>query len=38
VEGSGSGNNASSTVAVRGDGTFELHSFRQQHFSYWLTS
>ncbi len=35
VEGSGSDNNAYSTVAMRGDGTLELHGFRQQQSYRW---
>ena len=38
VEGSGPGNNAYSTVTVRGDGTLELHGFRQQRSYHWPKS
>ena len=38
VEGSGPGNNAYSTVTVRGDGTLELRGFRQQRSYHWPKS
>ena len=38
VEGSGPGNNAYSTVTVRGDGTLQLHGFRQQRSYHWPKS
>ena len=36
VEGSGSGNNAYSTIDIRGDGTLRLHGFCQQSSYLWL--
>jgi len=38
VEGSGSGNNAYSTVDIHHDGSLQLHGFRQQESYHWPES